>query len=94
VFNFFFLNGDANHDGRVNLNDFNILATNFGQGGRNFTQGDFTFDTVVNLADFNVLAGRFGRALSPETFGRVSSSLTRQGDDAVDRVRERLEELS
>jgi hypothetical protein len=58
--NFFFLQGDANHDGRVNLADFNLLAANFGQSPRDFTQGDFTYDGTVNLSDFNVLAGRFG----------------------------------
>jgi hypothetical protein len=60
---FFFLNGDANHDRVVNLSDFNILAANFGQGGRNFTQGDFNYDGTVNLGDFNILASRFGQTL-------------------------------
>ena len=32
--NFFLLAGDANHDGRVNLDDFNVLAANFGQTRR------------------------------------------------------------
>ncbi len=69
VFNFFFLNGDANHDARVNLLDFNLLAANFGQNNRDFSQGDFNYDTFVNLADFNVLAGRFGAALGPAATG-------------------------
>ena len=57
---FFILAGDANRDRRVNLADFNILAANFGQSPRTFSQGDFTYDGGVNLADFNVLASRFG----------------------------------
>ena len=65
VFNFRFLNGDANNDGRVNLQDFNVLAANFGQSPRDFTQGDFNYDSVVNLQDFNILAGRFGIVLTP-----------------------------
>ncbi len=69
IFNFFFLNGDANHDVRVNLSDFNILAANFGQSPRNFSQGDFNYDAIVNLSDFNILASRFGDILGPE--GRV-----------------------
>jgi hypothetical protein len=60
TFDFFFLNGDANRDKRVNLQDFNILAANFGQTPRNFSQGDFNYDSIVNLQDFNILAGRFG----------------------------------
>jgi lysophospholipase L1-like esterase len=59
----FFQMGDANHDARVNLEDFNILATNFGQDERDFTHGDFNYDGRVNLQDFNVLASRFGTAL-------------------------------
>jgi hypothetical protein len=65
VFTFFFLMADANHDGNVNLSDFNILAANFGQSPRDFTQADFTYDGLVNLADFNILAARFGMSLAP-----------------------------
>jgi hypothetical protein len=63
VVNFTFLNGDANRDGRVNLNDFNVLAANFGGTGKTLSQGDFTYDGRVNLDDFNVLAGKFGQSL-------------------------------
>jgi hypothetical protein len=62
---FFFLRGDANRDRRVNLQDFNILAANFGQSPRTFSQGDFTYDGIVNLQDFNALASRFGSQLPP-----------------------------
>jgi hypothetical protein len=65
LFEFTFLRGDANGDGRVNLADFNILASNFGQSPRDFTQGDFDYSGNVNLSDFNILASRFGVVLSP-----------------------------
>jgi hypothetical protein len=67
VFDFFFLNGDADRDGRVNLNDFTILAGNFGQVPRTFSQGDFNYNSIVNLDDFTILAGKFGTAVGPET---------------------------
>jgi hypothetical protein len=67
VFNFFFLTADANHDARVNLSDFNILASNFGQQPRDFTQGDFNYDGRVNLNDFNILATKFGTVLTAPT---------------------------
>jgi hypothetical protein len=65
LFEFTFLRGDANGDGRVNLNDFNILAANFGQSPRDFAQGDFDYSGTVNLNDFNILASRFGAVVSP-----------------------------
>jgi hypothetical protein len=73
VLGFFFLNGDANRDRTVNLQDFNILAGNFGQFGRNFSQGDFTYDGVVNLSDFNILAARFGTSVGPQALTRAGA---------------------
>ena len=54
---------DANHDARVDLDDFNRLAQNFGQTPRDASQGDFNYDGTVNLDDFNILAQRFGTVL-------------------------------
>lgn len=73
VFEFFFLLGDANHNGVVNLQDFNILASNFGQTNRDFTQADFNYDTIVNLADFNILAARFGATVAPALASRPAA---------------------
>ena len=49
VMSFTFLRGDANNDGAVNLADFNALASNFGQTGRDFTQGDFDYNGAATL---------------------------------------------
>jgi hypothetical protein len=65
----------------VNLADFNILASNFGQSGRDFTQGDLNYDGTVNLNDFNILASRFGQTLSSRTF-----SATALGERSNNRV--------
>jgi hypothetical protein len=51
--------GDANGDGVVNSDDFNILAFNFGQPGT-FESGDFNGDGFVDSDDFNILAFNFG----------------------------------
>jgi hypothetical protein len=57
--------GDANFDGAVTLQDFNILAANFGAVDRFWYQGNFNGDLSVNLQDFNLLAGRFGQTNAP-----------------------------
>ena len=84
IFDFFFLAGDATRDGRVNLNDFNVLAANFGQSPRTFSQGDFNYDGVVNLDDFNILASRFGVSFAPASKGTMFDD----GDDDAERSRE------
>ena len=53
--------GDINGDGVVDLDDFIILAGNFGSGpGATLQQGDLSNDGFVNLDDFIILAGNFG----------------------------------
>ena len=62
VFNFLFMNADANQDGVVNALDFNALATNYGKSGT-FIQGDFNGDGLINSSDFIILAQRFNQRL-------------------------------
>jgi hypothetical protein len=71
---FQFLMADSDQNGVVNLQDFNRLAGNFGQSGRDFTQGNFNYDPMglVNLQDFNLLAGRFGATVAPAVSVRGS----------------------
>ena len=88
VINFRFLVGDADNDGPVNLNDFNILAANFGASPRDFTQGDFNYDSTINLSDFNLLAARFGNTVATAT----ASAFSRAGDAADEDDYDLLEE--
>jgi parallel beta-helix repeat protein len=85
-FNFFFLNADANRDRRVNLPDFNILAANFGQSPRNFSQADFNYDTIVNLIDFNILAARFGQILAAPGAGLPGQNQPWRRDGWLDEI--------
>jgi len=61
------IGGDANLDNAVNLNDFNVLAANFGTTGATWMSGDFTNDGNVNLNDFNILAANFGLSAAGPT---------------------------
>ncbi len=65
IYDFFFLNGDATRDRAVTLNDFTILAANFGQTGKRFSEGNFNYDPAgaVDLDDFTILASQFGKSL-------------------------------
>ena len=57
--------GDADVNGTVNLDDFNVLAGNFGtQTGATWIEADFNNDGRVNLDDFNLLAANFGMTAS------------------------------
>jgi hypothetical protein len=55
--------GDANHDDRVNVIDFSILKTLFGQAG--YVVADFDNNQVVNVTDFHVILTNFGQTGAP-----------------------------
>ena len=57
--------GDDNFDGKVNALDFNILAINYGTGGKSLETGDFNGDGTVGSADFNILATHFNQSNPP-----------------------------
>jgi hypothetical protein len=56
--------GDANLDRTVDTVDFNLLATNFSQGGKGWMDGDFNYDGIVDTIDFNQLAANFSLTLA------------------------------
>ncbi len=58
------LPGDATGDGRVDLLDFGVLRSNFGQSVLNgFADADFNDDGKVDLTDFGILRANFGNTL-------------------------------
>src|SRR5439155_22740774 len=65
--NFFVLSADANRSRTVDTIDFNILAVNFSQTGKTFSQGNFDYDALGNVdtIDFNLLAANFSKTLAP-----------------------------
>ena len=62
--NFFFLNGDANHDAVVDVTDLGILATNW-QGTGDFLHGDFNYDGTIDVSDLGILATNWQQSLPP-----------------------------
>ncbi len=72
-----FLNGDFNRDGTVDLADFGILRAGMGTG-TTFGQGDANGDGTVNLADFGIQRAQHGRTLEapPTEAGEVLATLS------------------
>jgi SdrD B-like domain len=62
-FEFHVLAGDATRDGVVDFNDLLILAQNYNQTGKTFTQGnvDYSADGSVNFNDLLLLAQNYGQ---------------------------------
>ena len=54
-----FLQGDANHDGAVNVLDLISVSSNFGCTG-NCPVGDANFDNSVNVLDLIAVSSNFG----------------------------------
>jgi hypothetical protein len=64
TFDFFFLQGDANHDRSVNFNDLVVVAQNYNTAsGATFDKGDFTYDGKVDFNDLVILAQRYNTTL-------------------------------
>lgn len=52
---------DINQDGKVDLLDFSLLATKYGQTGTSLGRADINGDSKVDLLDFSLLASKFGQ---------------------------------
>ena len=53
--------GDANLDGKVDVNDLTIVLANFGQTtGMNWSTGDFNGDGRVDVNDLTIVLSHFG----------------------------------
>ncbi len=55
------LPGDANLDGRVDINDLTIVLANYGQTGMEWSQGEFTGDGTVDINDLTIVLAHYGQ---------------------------------
>ena len=65
------LPGDADRDGDVDGDDFNLLAFSFGDAGAGWDQGNFDSMNGTNGDDFNLLAFNFGNGASAPAISAV-----------------------
>jgi hypothetical protein len=64
-FDFFILAGDADRDRDVDVSDLGILATNWQQSPRTFSQGDFDYSGMVDVNDLGILATNWQQNVAP-----------------------------
>ena len=65
------LPGDANLDGKVDINDLTIVLSSYGQTGMTWTQGEFTGDGTVDINDLTIVLAHYGDSLG--TSGALSA---------------------
>jgi hypothetical protein len=56
------LPGDANLDGRVDINDLTIVLAHYGQNGMSWATGDFNGDGKVDINDLTIVLANYGHA--------------------------------
>lgn len=83
VNDFFFLQGDVNHDRTVGFDDLLIVAQNYNQTGKTFSQGniDYSTDGLVGFDDLLLLAQRYGSSLSIASTAQKFSTKRMRSDD-------------
>ncbi len=57
--------GDANLDGKVDLNDLNIILNNLGQATGDWTKGNFDGAATIDLTDLNDVLNNLGTTTIP-----------------------------
>lgn len=60
VSNTAYKSADINQDGLVDIRDFGLLVTKFGQSGSGLGRADINGDSLVDIRDFGILASQFG----------------------------------
>jgi hypothetical protein len=65
------LNGDANLDGTVNINDLSTVLTNYDKADANWTTGDFDGDGTANISDLSVVLTNYDTSSSAASIRAV-----------------------
>ncbi len=57
------LMGDANMDGKVDINDLTVVLAHYGQNGMTWITGDFTGDGHVDINDLTIVLAHYNQTL-------------------------------
>ncbi len=56
--------GDANGDGRVDINDLTVVLANYNQTGETWSRGEFTGDGTVDINDLTIVLANYGQTFT------------------------------
>jgi hypothetical protein len=65
--------GDANLDGKVDINDLTVVLANYGQTGATWSQGDFIGDGKVDINDLTIVLANYGQTFGASPAGNLSA---------------------
>jgi hypothetical protein len=57
------LPGDANLDGKVDINDLTVVLAHYNQTDMTWTQGEFTGDGTVDINDLTIVLANYDRSV-------------------------------
>ena len=64
-----YLPGDANQDGKVDINDLTIVLANYNQSGLSWPQGDFNADGKVDINDLTIVLAHYNQSIGSAAGG-------------------------
>ena len=68
--------GDANLDGKVDINDLTVVLANYNQTGMSWSQGEFTGDGTVDINDLTIVLAHYNQSFGAsgrQPFGRAGA---------------------
>ena len=54
--------GDANLDGKVDINDLTVVLSNYGQTGMSWSTGEFTGSGTADINDLTIVLAHYGQS--------------------------------
>ena len=72
------LPGDANLDGKVDINDLTIVLAHYSQTGMTWTTGEFTGDGTVDINDLTIVLAHYNQSIGASAGGSFRPCPSRQ----------------
>ena len=64
--------GDANYDGKVDINDLTVVLAHYNQSGATWAQGDFTGSGKVDINDLTIVLAHYNQSVGSSAAGMAA----------------------